>query len=99
MVLAACLVFGNIIGVTLITWLGVKFKLTSLPEGVDFKQVVGIGCLAGLGFTMSIFITNLAFLDPELINAAKFGILIGSIIAGISGYIVLNLALKNKPSN
>ncbi len=95
-ILAISLIFGNIIGVTLFTYLGVKLKLTDLPEGVDFMQVFGISCLAGLGFTMSIFITNLAFVEPEFINAAKFGILIGSIIAGISGYVVLKYALKDK---
>jgi Na+:H+ antiporter, NhaA family len=97
-ILAVSLIVGNIVGVTLTTFLGVKLKITSLPEGVDFSQIVGIGCLAGLGFTMSIFITNLAFVEPQFINAAKFGILIGSIIAGILGYAVLNFALNKKPA-
>ena len=67
----------------------VRYKISSLPEGANWKHIAGVALLAGIGFTMSLFISGLAFGDPVLINQAKYGILIASIIAGILGTIVL----------
>jgi NhaA family Na+:H+ antiporter len=93
--LALSLILGNCIGVMAFSFLGIKLKIAALPEGVTYWQILGIAVLAGVGFTMSIFIANLAFLDnPQLVDSAKIGILIGSAIAGILGYIILRLASK-----
>jgi NhaA family Na+:H+ antiporter len=79
------------------TFLGVKLRPTELPKGVRFKQMLGIDFLAGAGFTMSIFIANLAFMDSsKFIDSAKVGILIGSFISGTAGYIVLRLSSRKK---
>tara|TARA_R110001592_G_scaffold237306_4_gene496172 strand:+ start:18481 stop:19785 length:1305 start_codon:yes stop_codon:yes gene_type:complete len=83
---------GKFLGVALFSYLGIKFKLTELPRGVNFKQILGISIIAGVGFTMSIFIDNLAFNgDPVSMNSAKIGIIIGSVLSGVIGYIVLRL--------
>jgi NhaA family Na+:H+ antiporter len=89
------LVLGKLLGITLFSWIGVRLGVADLPEGVSFKQVVGVGLLAGVGFTMSIFVANLAFPNhPELLDSAKLGVLIGSLVAGISGYLVIRLTSK-----
>ncbi len=94
-IIAICLIIGKLIGVTLFAWLAVKFGFAELPEEVDFKQVIGVSLLAGVGFTMSIFVANLAFFGNDyLLDSAKVGILIGSLIAGVFGYLVLRLSTK-----
>ncbi len=87
----AGLLIGKPLGVGLFCWLGLKFKLVSLPEGTTFRDILAIGVLCGIGFTMSIFITSLAFSDiePELIGLAKLGILIGSVLSAVVGYCML----------
>lgn len=95
--IAISLFVGKFVGVALFSYLGVKFKITELPSSVNFKQILGIASIAGVGFTMSIFIDNLAFNgDLISINSVKIGIIIGSIISGITGYTILRLAYKNK---
>ena len=93
--LAMSLIFGNIIGIFSFSWLTIKLKLAELPENVTFFQLFGISVLGGLGFTMALFINNLAYSNPSLINSAKMGILIGSFIAGSLGYLIIKLALKD----
>lgn len=83
------LVFGKPIGITLLSFLAVKLHLADLPEGVNWRKIIGAGMLGGIGFTMSFFITGLAFTDSALIDLAKIGILSASAIAGIGGYIIL----------
>ncbi|MHB1147526.1 MAG: Na+/H+ antiporter NhaA, partial [Lutibacter sp.] len=83
--IAMALIFGNAIGIMLLAFLAIKLKLADLPEGVEFKQLLGISILGGLGFTMSLFITNLAYNDESFISAAKLGIILGSLIAGFLG--------------
>lgn len=90
----AGLVIGKVIGVTLFSWIGVKMKLAFLPANVKWKQILGLGFLGGIGFTMSLFIANLAYLDAELLNSAKIGILFGSLISGFIGYFLLRSTLK-----
>jgi NhaA family Na+:H+ antiporter len=68
--------------------------LASLPEGMNFKHLIGVGLLASIGFTMSLFVSNLAFDNNELIQQAKIGILIASLIGGTIGFIFL---YYNKP--
>ncbi len=92
-IIAVCLIAGKLIGVTLFAWMAVKLGFAELPEGVTFKQVIGVSLLAGVGFTMSIFVANLAFFGNDfLLDSAKAGILIGSLIAGVSGYLVLRIS-------
>lgn len=81
----AGLILGKAFGIFFFTWLSIRTKLSSKPSGVTWRQLFGVGILGGIGFTMSIFVTLLAFDDPEHINAAKFSILIASTAAGIIG--------------
>jgi NhaA family Na+:H+ antiporter len=83
------LVFGKPIGVTLASWLAVRLGLASLPENVSWKHIHGAGWLAGIGFTMSLFMTGLAFTSEVHLTAAKLGILIASLCAGIVGSVIL----------
>ncbi len=94
--IAISLFAGKFIGVALFSYLGIQLKLTELPSGVKFKQILGISAIAGVGFTMSIFIGNLAF-DGDLINinSAKVGIIIGSVVSGVIGYLILRFT-KNE---
>jgi NhaA family Na+:H+ antiporter len=92
---AIALVVGNTVGIFLLSYTAVKLKLADLPENVNFKQLLGAGMLGGLGFTMSLFIANLAYDNDNLVRAAKMGIIIGSFIAGLLGYLILRYSLKN----
>jgi Na+:H+ antiporter, NhaA family len=70
----------------------VKLGVSELPEGVGWRHIYGAGLLAGIGFTMSLFITDLAFDDDVLTEAAKLGILVASLIAGAVGWAILRKA-------
>ena len=94
--IALSMVIGNFIGIFSFSFLAIKLRFAELPENVTFKHLAGISILGGLGFTMSLFINSLAFSDPVLIDSAKMGILIGSLIAGIIAYIVLRVTLKEE---
>lgn len=84
------LVVGKFIGITGFSWLAVKSGFAVLPNGVTMTHIAGASLLAGIGFTMSIFIAELAYANqPEMIVQAKLGILLASLIAGIIGYSVL----------
>jgi NhaA family Na+:H+ antiporter len=83
------LVLGKPLGISLFSWLSVKLGLAKLPADVNWKQIIGAGMLGGIGFTMSIFITLLAFNDPALQQASKISILASSILMGSLGYFVL----------
>ena len=86
----AGLLLGKVVGIFSFSWVIVKFKLGDLPRGVTLPQIAGIGLLAGIGFTMSIFIGTLAFeSQPDALLNAKIGILFASLAAGILGYIWL----------
>lgn len=93
------LLFGKPIGIFLFSWLSVKCKLSALPDGVTYPQVVAMGVLGGIGFTMSIFIDNLAFQDPSLIDTGKVAILITSATAAIVGFLIFTAAAKKKVKN
>lgn len=89
------LIIGKLTGVFGFTWLMVKFKLAELPRRVTWQHIFGVALLAGVGFTMSLFVTNLAFIDAEHIDAAKYGILLASLVSGASGIIFLRSIAKN----
>lgn len=89
------LVLGKPLGIFLLSLLAVSIGLCKLPEGVNWKSIIGVGFLGGIGFTMSIFITLLAFNDNEIINHAKLVILISSLTAGLAGFLLLKFILKN----
>lgn len=87
------LVLGKQIGVVGFSWLAIQNRWADLPDGVNWRQIWGVSCLAGIGFTMSLFITELAFDDPHQIGEAKLGILVASLFAGILGYWILRKSL------
>ncbi|MCB0717692.1 MAG: Na+/H+ antiporter NhaA [Bacteroidetes bacterium] len=86
----AGLFLGKQIGVTLFAWLSVKLGIAELPQGVAWRQVYGVSLLCGIGFTMSLFIANLAFSEAALLDEAKIGILAASVVSGIAGWIALS---------
>lgn len=92
--IALGLIIGKPIGIALFSYLAVKLKICSLPEDINWKAIIGVGFLGGIGFTMSIFITLLAFSDAEHIDNSKIMILISSLVAGIIGLLFLKSVLK-----
>ncbi len=80
---------GKVVGISAATALAVRLKLGALPEGVGMRSVIGIAALAGIGFTVSLFIAALAFDDPLLIDSAKIGILTGSVLSAALGVAIL----------
>jgi len=86
--------FGKLIGIFSFSFIAVKIGFGVLPKDLNWKLIAGAASLAGIGFTMSIFITNLAFSDVEIINASKLIIIIASVVSAISGLTILNLAAK-----
>ena len=90
--IAAGLLLGKIVGVFGVTFLVVKSGLATLPYGANWAHIFGVACLAGIGFTMSLFIGGLSFSDPVLMNQVRLGVLTGSTIAGVLGFAVLFLA-------
>ncbi|WP_458628848.1 Na+/H+ antiporter NhaA [Winogradskyella sp. PC D3.3] len=90
-----CLVLGKGIGISLIVFLAKKIKLIEVPDDITFKHIIGVSFIAGIGFTMAIFIASLAFASiPEFVDSAKIGILIGSFISAIIGYVILRFDSK-----
>ncbi len=83
------LVLGKFIGISIFSHLIIKLKLAVLPEGVGFRDIYGAALLAGIGFTMSIFISDLAFSDPQVIQIAKVGIFTASILSAFLGVFIL----------
>ncbi|MXP09364.1 Na+/H+ antiporter NhaA [Pseudoblastomonas halimionae] len=90
--IAAGLVVGKQIGVFGACWLAAKTGLATIPREVSWRHIYGLACLAGIGFTMSLFIGGLAFIDPAQIDAVKMGVLSGSLISAIIGMVVLATA-------
>ena len=92
--IAAGLVIGKQIGVFGFMFLATKVGLVQKPEGVSWMQLYGLACLTGIGFTMSLFIGNLAFVDPAQIETVKLGVISGSLVSGVLGYCLLRFAPK-----
>lgn len=87
--IAVGLIIGKPLGILLLSLIAIKLKIARLPEGVNWLQLTGAGVLAGIGFTMSIFITLLAFEDATVIQHAKIAILVSSLTAGVIGFILV----------
>lgn len=84
------LFLGKPIGIVLFSWVSIKMNITAMPSKANWRQIIGIGFLAGIGFTMSLFINGLAFEGSNLTELAKMGILAASLISGIVGWIILS---------
>jgi NhaA family Na+:H+ antiporter len=97
--IALGLIIGKPLGIFAASFLAVKLGICALPSDLNWKTILGVGFLGGIGFTMSIFVTLLAFEDDTIVNNAKFIILLSSLIAGIIGYIGLKLSFKNEERN
>ena len=95
----AGLVIGKPLGIWLFSFIGVGLGLCALPTDLKWKNIIGAGFLGGIGFTMSIFITLLAFDDADIITNSKIAILIASFIAGVIGFIFLKMTLKKTIEN
>lgn len=83
------LLVGKAVGITAFAWIAVRLGWGRLPEATTWNHVVGLATLAGIGFTVSLFITNLAFSDPVTANLARVGILAGSLLAGVIGSLII----------
>jgi NhaA family Na+:H+ antiporter len=92
----AGLIIGKPLGITAAAFITVKSGMAKLPDGVNWASLLGYACLAGIGFTMSLFIAMLAFDQTALVEAAKLGILAGSLLAGIAGAIVLKVVAASR---
>ncbi|MBX7496297.1 Na+/H+ antiporter NhaA [Qipengyuania sp. 6B39] len=97
--IALGLLVGKQLGIFGFAWAAVKLRIASLPEEVSWRQVHGMSLLAAIGFTMSLFIGNLAFAAPEQIDAVKIGVLTGSTIAALAGYFLLNRVLPREAAD
>lgn len=95
--IALGLIVGKQIGVFGLTILMVKTGIAKMPHGATALHIYGISCLAGVGFTMSLFIGGLSFADAEMMNQVRLGVLSGSIVSGILGYTALMLASLQSP--
>ncbi|RQP13132.1 MAG: Na+/H+ antiporter NhaA [Chryseobacterium sp.] len=91
------LVLGKVVGINLFSFIAVKLGWSSLPQNAEWKHMIGAGLLGGIGFTMSIFIALLSYKGmPDVQEEAKFAILVASLIAGISGYLVLKSTSRKR---
>ncbi len=93
------LILGKPLGIWLFSFIGIGLGICTLPNDLKWKNIIGAGFLGGIGFTMSIFITLLAFDDSEIVNHSKIAILVASVIAGSIGFATLKLTLKNNLSD
>ena len=90
--IAVGLFLGKQIGVFLATWIGVKSGIAQLPGNITWRHVYGVACLTGVGFTMSLFIGSLAFGAADEMNAVRLGVVLGSVLSGLFGYVLLKSA-------
>ncbi|MEA3504976.1 MAG: Na+/H+ antiporter NhaA [Bacteroidota bacterium] len=95
--IAVSLFLGKAIGVSLFSYFSIKLKIAVLPKHTSFIDIIGVAILAGVGFTMSLFIGGLAFNNNDIfMNSAKIGIIAGSVVSGVVGYIILKLSIIRK---
>ncbi len=96
--ITAGLVGGKLLGIAGFSWVAVKLGVTTLPRGLNFNHIIGVGLMGGIGFTMSIFIAELGFAgQAEELLMAKTGIMIGSALAGVAGFLWLYLTFQKSP--
>ena len=88
------LTIGKPLGIFLFASAGITLGFCTLPQGLEKKHLWGAGMLAGIGFTMSIFITLLAFVDPSVVEISKIAVMFASFLAGLAGYMILRLTLR-----
>ena len=93
------LVVGKPLGIWLFAWAGVKLGIAELPKGISLFHVASVGCLAGVGFTMSLFIATLAFDEVALVETAKTAVLAGSLLSTLTGSVILLLAARPRPED
>ncbi|HMJ10282.1 MAG TPA: Na+/H+ antiporter NhaA, partial [Polyangiaceae bacterium] len=91
------MVLGKPCGILLASFVATRLGLCSLPRGVDWKGVIVVGCVAGIGFTVAIFVTGLAFVDPALLKVGKVAVLLASVVAVAGGLLVGRLLLPSRP--
>ena len=95
---AVALVIGKLVGVASFSWIAVRAGLGRLPDGARWGHIIGVAAVAGIGFTVSLFITDLAFDAPDLREDAKIGILAASIVAALGGALLLAIAARKAPA-
>jgi NhaA family Na+:H+ antiporter len=93
------LFIGKPLGIVLMSMLAVWLGLSKLPDDVSWRHIIGAGFLGGIGFTMSIFITLMAFEDPGVIQASKISVLLTSLFSGLTGYLLLSKLGNAKPDH
>jgi len=96
--IALGLILGKPVGITAFSMVGAKLKILALPTGLKWKQIASVSVVGGVGFTMSIFITLLAFQDPAIIQQSKIAILVASSLAGLLGFALLRVTLGRQIS-
>ncbi|MHB1194537.1 MAG: Na+/H+ antiporter NhaA [Longimicrobiales bacterium] len=94
--IAGGLVLGKLVGIVAAAWLAVRIGAASLPDGVCWRHIAGVSLLGGIGFTVSLFITELAFTDPAMVTTAKLSVLVTSAVAGVIGFLVLKTVVRRK---
>jgi NhaA family Na+:H+ antiporter len=97
--IALGLVGGKILGIAGAALLALRLQFGSLPDGVGMRQVWGVAALGGIGFTVSLFIAELAYSDAELTETAKIGIFAGSLVAGVLGALILRTTRRSRPGS
>jgi len=85
----AGLFIGKPVGIAGAAWLAIRFRIAEMPSNTNWWCIVGVSALGGIGFTMSLFIAGLAFADQTMLDAAKIGILAGSLLAGVLGWLLI----------
>ena len=95
--IAAGLLAGKIVGIVGFTWLALRMRLAILPRTVNWAHILGVAALCGMGFTVSLFVSAIAFDDAALVDQAKIGVFGASLIAGAAGYLTLRLASRPPP--
>jgi Na+:H+ antiporter, NhaA family len=95
----AGLMFGKPLGIAMFALIAVKTGIAKLPQAVNWRSLLGFACLAGIGFTMSLFVAMLAFEDTAMVDAAKRGIIAGSLLAGIAGTVLLKMGRSLRDVN
>jgi len=91
------LVVGKLVGIFSFTWISVKLKIGRLSNGMNWKNIIAMSLLGGIGFTVALFLGGLSYpLGSEMLNQAKSGVIIGSVFSGVLGYLLLRIVLKKE---